>query len=111
MADGDLDAVLDVYDREAVFVHQSGEVTKGWDALHGALAPLVAARTCFDFTIKAVVEAGDIALMHTRWTVSGDRPMNVHAIEVARRQPDGSWKWLIGDPYTIGRVSMAVWTA
>jgi hypothetical protein len=29
--------------------------------------------------------------------------MSVYAIEVARRQPDGTWRWLIGDPFTIGR--------
>jgi hypothetical protein len=27
--------------------------------------------------------------------------MSVHAIEVARRQPDGTWYWLIGDPFTV----------
>jgi hypothetical protein len=26
-----------------------------------------------------------------------------HLIEVARRQTDGTWCWLIGDPYTVGR--------
>lgn len=105
MADGDLAAVLEVYDREAVFVNESGAVTTGRDALHGALAPLVAARTRFEFTVEAVIEAGDVALMHTRWTVSGDRPMQVHAVEVARRQDDGTWKWLIGDPFTVGRLA------
>jgi hypothetical protein len=29
--------------------------------------------------------------------------MTVYAIEVARRQADGTWRWLIGDPYTVGR--------
>jgi hypothetical protein len=29
--------------------------------------------------------------------------MTAYEIEVARRQPDGTWGWLIGDPFTIGR--------
>jgi hypothetical protein len=29
--------------------------------------------------------------------------MLVYAIEVARRQADGTWRWLIGDPYTVGK--------
>jgi hypothetical protein len=41
--------------------------------------------------------------MHTRWHVSGTKAMAVHAIEVARQQPDGNWCWLIGDPYTVAR--------
>lgn len=79
MAEGDLDAVLSVYDP----------------------APLAAAKPRFDFTIKQVVQAGEIALMHTEW--SGPQPMALYAIEVARRQPDGTWRWLIGDPFTVGR--------
>lgn len=103
MAEGDIDSVLSVYDREAAFVNKSGEVTKGRHGLREALAPLAAMKARFDFTIKAVVEAGDIALMHTQWTVSSPQPMKVYAIEVARRQLDGTWCWLIGDPYTIAR--------
>jgi hypothetical protein len=45
----------------------------------------------------------EIALMHTEWKVSAPEPMSVYAIEVARRQPDGTWRWLIGDPFTVGR--------
>ena len=33
--------------------------------------------------------------------------MTVYAIEVARRQPDGTWRWLIGDPFTIGKTIAA----
>ena len=29
--------------------------------------------------------------------------MSVYAIEVARRQPDGTWRWVIGDPFTLGK--------
>jgi ketosteroid isomerase-like protein len=103
MAEGDIDSVLSVYDPEAVFVNQSRDVTKGREGLRQALAPLAAMRARFDFTIKQVIEAGDIALMHTEWTVSGPQPMQVYAIEAARRHPDGTWCWLIGDPFTVGR--------
>lgn len=103
MAEGDLDAALHLYDPQAVFVKRSGEVTKDRDDLRRELAPLAAARTRFDFTVKQVAVAGDIALVHAAWTVSGPEPMKVHAIEVARRQPDGTWRWLIGDPFTVGR--------
>jgi ketosteroid isomerase-like protein len=33
MAEGDIDSVLSVYDPEAVFLNQSGEVKKGEDGL------------------------------------------------------------------------------
>jgi uncharacterized protein (TIGR02246 family) len=103
MAEGDLDSVLSIYDPEAVFVNESGEVKKGKEELREVLAPLAAARAVFEFNIRRVIRSGDIALMHTDWQVSSPQPMFVYAIEVARRQPDGTWRWLIGDPFTVGR--------
>ena len=102
-AAGDVDAVLGVYDRDVVFLSEAGEPKRGLEALRAELAPLVAARADFRFTILQVVQSDDIALMHTRWDVSRPRQMCVHAIEVARRQADGTWRWLIGDPFTVGR--------
>lgn len=103
MAEGDIDSVLSVYDPAAVFLNQSGEVKKGGEALRQELAPFAAVKAIFDYNIKQVIQAGEIALMHTQWTVSAPQPMSVYAIEVARRQPDGTWRWLIGDPFTVGR--------
>lgn len=102
MAEGSIDSVLSVYDPEAVFLNQSGEV-KGGEALRQELAPLAAMKARFDFDIKQVVRSGNSALMHTDWKVSSPEPMSVYAIEVARRQSDGTWRWLIGDPFTVGR--------
>ena len=103
MAEGDIDSVLSVYDPEAVFLNQSGEVKKGEAGLRQELAPFAARKAVFNFDIKQVIQSGDIALMHTEWKVSSPQQMSVYAIEVARRQPDGTWRWLIGDPFTIGR--------
>ncbi len=104
MAAGDIDSVLSIYDSEAVFLNESGEVKKGKEELRKELAPLATQKANFDFKIKQIIESGDIALMHTEWQVSSPQQMmSVYAIEVARRQPDGTWCWLIGDPFTVGR--------
>ena len=103
MAEGDLDGVLSVYDAEAVFLKESRETTQGRVELRQALASLAEAKTRFEFDVKQIVETDGIALMHTRWRASGPRPMTQHAIEVARRQTDGTWRWLIGDPFTVQR--------
>jgi ketosteroid isomerase-like protein len=103
MAAGDLDAVLSVYDAEIAFLNQAGEVKQGLEELRKELAPLAAARARFEFSIRQIIRSGDIALMHTDWQVTSPQPMFTYAIEVARRQPDGTWRWLIGDPFTVGR--------
>lgn len=104
MAEGNLEALLGIYDVEAVFLNQSGELKRGRQGLREVLAPLAAAKTNFDFRIIQIIQAGDIALMHTRWRqVSSPQPASMHAVEVARRQADGTWSWLIGDPFTVGK--------
>jgi len=103
MAEGDIDSVLSVYDPEPVFLNQSGEVKKSGDELRQELADFAARKAVFNFDIMQVIQSGDIALMHTKWKISSPQQMSVYTIEVARRQPDGTWRWLIGDPFTIGR--------
>jgi len=107
MAKGDIEALLSIYDPEAVFLNQSGEVKKGRQGLREELAPFASAKATFDFSIKQIIQSGDIALMHTQWTVSSPQAISLYAIEVARRQPDGTWCWLIGDPFTVGRQAAA----
>ncbi len=102
MAEGDVDALLTLYDPEAAFLNQSDDI-RDREGLRQELAPLAAATAVFDYKIKRVIQAGDIALMHTLWKVSAPQPMSTYAIEVARRQPDGTWRWLIGDPFTVGK--------
>src|SRR5689334_24988413 len=102
MRDGDIDALLTLYDPEAVFLNRAREVRRGADALREELAPLAAVRAVFEFNIKRIIQSGDIALIHNEWKVSSPEPLSGYAIEVARRQPDGTWRWLIGDPFTVG---------
>jgi uncharacterized protein (TIGR02246 family) len=103
MAEGDVESLLNLYDPNAVFLNQAGETKQGRNEIRQELAPLAASKAAFDFTIRQVIRAGEIALMHTEWKVSSPQPMSAYAIEVARRQPDGTWRWLIGDPFTVGR--------
>jgi ketosteroid isomerase-like protein len=102
MAEGDIESLLSLYDAEAVFMNKSGELIKGRQGLRQELVPFAATKAVFDFSLQQIIEAGDIALMHTKWKISSPQPMSVYAIEVARRQPDGTWCWLIGDPFTVG---------
>jgi len=105
MTKGDIDLVLSLNDKDVVFLNQSNEPKRGKEALRNELAPFASAKTSFDFNIKQVIQAGDIALTHTEWNVSSPHQMFLYAIEVARRQSDGSWRWIIGDPFTVGRNS------
>jgi ketosteroid isomerase-like protein len=107
MAEGDIEALLTLYDPEAVFLNSSGETKHGRQGLRSELVPLASAKAVFDFSIKQTIQSGDIVLMHTQWTMSSPQPISAYAIEVARRQPDQTWCWLIGDPFTVGKHTSA----
>jgi ketosteroid isomerase-like protein len=102
MREGDIDAMLALYDPSVAFRNRSGQVRRGKEELREELLPLAAARAKFEFEVLEVIQTGDVALMHTTWRISMPAPVSLYALVVARRQPDGTWRWVIGDPYTIG---------
>jgi SnoaL-like domain len=54
MAEGDIEAVLSLYDPRAVFLNEAAEVTSGRQHLREQLAPLVAAKARFEFDIRTI---------------------------------------------------------
>jgi ketosteroid isomerase-like protein len=103
MAKGDIDSVLGLYEPEAVFLNHGGVAKKGREGVRQELAHFASAKVIFDFKIRQAIQAGNIALVHTEWKISSPEQVSFYAIEVAHRQPDGSWRWLIGDPFTLGK--------
>jgi len=101
---GDLDAVMALYDAEARFVTPSGETFVGRDVIREVLAGMIAAKRQFRSRVVRTVTVGDTAQLYTDFkgtTVdsSGNTvPVHSKAIEVLRRQPDGGWKLIMGDP-------------
>jgi ketosteroid isomerase-like protein len=91
---GDVDGVVELYEADAVLAFPPGELTVGTDAIRAVYAKLLADPPAFDGTIRPSIRAGDLAL-----TMS-TRPGNATA-EVARRQPDGTWRWLIDQPNVV----------
>ena len=68
---GDLDAALAYYEDQASLVPQPGQVVRGAAALREAVGGLVALKGPLDITVEEVVEAGEIALLRSRWTLRG----------------------------------------
>jgi ketosteroid isomerase-like protein len=101
LKEGDLEGLVSLYEPAAAFPNQSGEVKSGLPALREEMAPFAAMKPELKSNITKVVVAGDIALIHNEWTMPA-QSMSGYAIEVARRQSDGSWKFIIDDPFTVG---------
>src|SRR5262245_58114269 len=101
---GDLEGVMELYERDARFVTRSGETLVGRDRIRDSLAGLIEAKTRLQGQVKKTVVVGDVALLYTDFegtTVAASRntvEARYRAIEVLRRQPDGAWKLIVGDP-------------
>ncbi len=97
---GDLEAVMALYEPGAVFHTQSGELRSGTDAIRQQMAPFADMKPDFKINVDKVVSTGDIALMYNTWSMSKPQ-LSGRAIEVARRQPDGNWLYVVDDPNTL----------
>lgn len=99
---GELDAVLALYEPGAVLPNQAGELRTGTDAIRQELAPLAAMKPDMKTRTTKVIETGDIAVVYTQWSMTTPAQMSGRAVEVSRRQPDGTWLLVIDDPFTLG---------
>lgn len=100
---GDLDGALSMYEPDAVYVDGSGE-SRGHAEIRAALAELIALDPTLDCYEIDVVENGDIAVLRADWIFSGTNADGERfenrgrSIEIVRRQPDGSWRFVIDLP-------------
>lgn len=101
---GDLEAVVALYAPDARFVARSGETLAGRDAIRPVLAGLIAAGTRFRSRVVKTVVVDDVAILYTdfkgtsRDATGRTVEIGSRAIEVLRRQPDRTWKLIVGDP-------------
>lgn len=110
---GDLQGLLALYEDGAAFVAPDAREGSGADALDRSggdvigerLAALLAMAPQITPVSSRAVIAGDIALLSNRWGMTlgaGDgrdrAGLEGVSTEVARRQDDGSWRYVIDDP-------------
>ncbi|MGE3774751.1 MAG: nuclear transport factor 2 family protein [Gammaproteobacteria bacterium] len=101
---GDLDGVVALYESGARFVAPSGETLVGREQVRRVVAGLIDAQVRMQCEIVKAVDAGDVAILYTDFRMRAFEASGAtseiaqQAIEVLRRQADGSWQLLIGDP-------------
>ena len=108
LANGDLDAVMDLYEDEAVFAELDA-VASGTADIRAAHQKFIDAGLTLTLNDSVVLEADSIALVHWSWTVTREDGTAFDGVsaEVMRRQSDGAWKFLIDNsdgPALVGRL-------
>jgi uncharacterized protein (TIGR02246 family) len=105
LSDGDLEGALALYEPNATFAFQPGEVVHGLDAIRSALAGFVALKPKLTGEIQKVLEADETALVINKWNLEGTQPdgtpitISGQSADVLRRRADGTWRLLIDDPW------------
>ena len=102
---GDMTALLALYEADASLAPAPGEVVTGVAAIREALTGFLALKGRMTIDTVRVIPAGDVALLHGSWILSGTGPdgsaveLAGRNTEVVRRQADGSWRFVIDNPF------------
>jgi ketosteroid isomerase-like protein len=98
---GNLDALMSLYEPDAAFAPQPGSLARGSAGVRESLAAFIAMKG----TLDRVLEAGGLALVAGVWSFTGTgsdgTPVTLTGRngDVLRRQPDGSWRFVIDNPW------------
>jgi uncharacterized protein (TIGR02246 family) len=98
---GDLEGLASLYEDGAVFIPEPGTVCSDADGLRAAFQGFLDTKGTLTVGSTSAVVQGDLALTHGHWRldIPGGEALEHTSAEVARRQPDGTWRYAIDNPY------------
>ena len=111
---GDIETSLAVYEPSAVLFSKSGRTMTGLDEIRKNNAALIALKPTFDIAFIKFTLSGDGTLATNRmkanlsWRDAEGKLVeaSVDTLEVLRKQEDGSWRYIIDDPYGSMRANL-----
>ena len=101
----DLDSLMTLYETLACFASQPGQLVKSPDDIRRSLRNFIDMNRKLDLKVKRVLKANDLALVTTEWSYNGTDSdgkhvrMSAKSADVLRQQPDGTWRFVIGNPW------------
>ena len=107
---GDLEGIVALYETGAVVPGQPGQPPAvGPDQIREAMRPFIDLKpTNVVLAATVVAEFDGIAILYDDWTGTGHGPdgssvpLAGKAVEIVRRQSDGTWKFIFDDPNARG---------
>jgi uncharacterized protein (TIGR02246 family) len=100
----DLDALMGLYEADAVFMPEPGVVLTTTEEIRAALGAMLLLAPTMVVNPGQVLVAGDVALVENDWSMTGTAPDGTtvtqggRSADVVRRGADGTWRVLIDRP-------------
>ena len=99
------DLLLSLYEPGAAFATRPGNLVHGLGGICEALDAFIALHGKLDLEVTRVLVVDDLALVVGAWTFNGTAPdgapvkLAAKNADVLRRQDDGSWRFVIDNPW------------
>ncbi|MDP8922353.1 MAG: SgcJ/EcaC family oxidoreductase [Chloroflexota bacterium] len=101
----DVEAALALYEPNATFVPEPGKAVTGGEAIREVLNGFLALKPRLTVNVTQSVESGDLALVCSRWTLTGTDPggspveLAGLGADIVRRQENGLWRFVVDNPF------------
>ncbi len=98
---GNVENLLALYEPDALLAPRPGERARGTDEIRAALEGLLALGGTMESQNVYCMQVEDIALLQAEWRLVTTTPdaspleLRSRTAEVVRRQPDGSWLYVV----------------
>ena len=106
---GNIDGVVALYEPDALLVMDIAAPARGLAAIRESLMQFVGMRPTLTMNVRHVLRTGDdLAVLYNDWTLTGTGPDGAaiadsgKAIEIVRRQSNGTWLFVVDDPRARG---------
>ena len=101
----DLSSLIDMYETDACFAIQPGQVINGLNNIRQSLQDFFNMNGNLESKVKKIIQTSNLALVNTEWSFKGTgpdgKPVNIsgRATDVLRQQSDGTWRIIIDNPW------------
>jgi ketosteroid isomerase-like protein len=102
---GNISFLMTLYENGACFASEPGQVVEDLKNIRQSLQSFIDMRSKLEAKVKRVLQANDLTLLITEWSINGTKPdgksinLTGRGTVILRRQSDGNWLMVIENPW------------